>query len=516
MSPANLAALAEQVEASVAPAQADEWETPVPLDAGTVPRFPVDALGPLAEYVGAVAEAIQVPADLPAGLALAVVASTIARKVRVLVRPGYDQPVNLYTLTLLESGNRKSSAVEMVTAPLFAYQADALARAEPEIAAAESRRRIRETERGSLERDAAKLTASTQERDRAQRAALVLARELAEMDTPVRPRLLVKDVTPEEVGNLLAEQGGVLACFSAESEIFGPMMGRYAKDGKANLDVYLNAHSGDPHLVDRRHSHAKPITVMRPALTLGLSIQPAALDSLTRESATEDRGLRARFLYAMPESPLGYRNTEPTPVSDALVAQWADLVRWLCSISQPTNEHVLTLSPDAYRLWHDLENRVEREMRSGGRLAGMTKWASKVCGATARLAAVLHAAGSGFRHREPWSASIEADEMEGAITLADYYTHHALAAFNLMGMDPALAGARTLLDWIKRTGSLTFTKRDAHAAHRATFQLAEQLNAPLAQLEARYWIRPLDAPRKPGRRSERYDVNPCLFGDARE
>lgn len=494
-----------------------EWETPVALDAGTVPPFPVDALGPLAEYVGAVAEALQVPAALPAGLALSVVASTVARKCRVFVRGKYSEPVNIYTLTVLESGNRKTSTVETVTAPLFAYEADALARAEPEIATAESQRRIREAERTNLERDAARLTASREERDHARRAALVLARELAETDPPVRPRLVVKDVTPEQVANLLAEQGGVLACFSGESELFGPMMGRYAKDGQANLDVYLSAHSGDPIRVDRRG--AKPVTVDRPALTIGLSIQPAALQSLTRDKATRGRGLLGRFLYALPRSPLGYRNTEPTPIPDSIEARWDTLVRRLCAIPRPAVEHVITLSPDAYRLWHDAENEVEQELCPGGLLAGMTDWSGKLCGATARLAGVLHAADCGLRQREPWSEPIAAATMGAAVRLGEYYTAHALAAFGLMGADPALAGAGTLLDWITRTGRTTVTKRDAHAAHRAGFRRAEELNAPLSELVERGYLRPLtDVSQngRPGRKSERYEVNPAVFGDVRE
>lgn len=495
---------------------AGEWEAPIPLDTGSVPPFPVEALGPLAEYVGAVAEALQVPPDLPGGLALSVIAAALARKCRVEARRKYSEPLNIYTLTLLESGNRKTATVEAVTAPLVAVEADLLARAEPEIAAVESQRRIREGERSNLERDAARLTADSTERERSRRAALSLARELAETDAPVRPRLLVNDVTPEQLGYLLAEQGGVLACFSAEAEIFGPMMGRYAKDGQPNLDVYLKGHSGDDHRVDR--GTRKPVTVRRPALTLGVSVQPAALESLTRDPTVRGRGLLGRFLYTRPTSLLGYRNTEPQPVPDIVEAQWANLVRWLCALPRPPVEYVLTLSPEAYRVHQAFDEEVEKALRPGEPFHTMQDWAGKLPGATLRLSAILHAAEAGLAGREPWATPIGEPIMAAAVRLGRFYAAHAAAVFELMGTDPVVAGAQRLLAWIKRRGAETFTKRDAHYAHRAAFPRAADLDAPLRLLVERYWIRPLDPSGngKPGRKSERYVVHPAGLGDARE
>ena len=302
-----------------------EWETPVPLDVGYGPPFPVAALPPvLGDYVQAVAAFAEVPLDLPAVLALCTVAAAVQRKTRVTVRHEYREPLNLYGVVALPPGSRKSSVFAEVTAPLVDYEGELMDRQGPEIAEAQSHARVREKELAHAEAMAARGGADGLKWDTARRE---LARTIRETIIPVEPRVLMADATPEAIAQGIAEQGGRLAVFSPEGDVFA-LLKRYSKDGDPNFENMLKAHAGDEIRVDRKH--AKPVTVPAAALTLCCTVQPDVLVGLAADRKYRDRGLLDRFLFAIPPSGATVR-TFDGPAVPALVRQrYADAVGWLC------------------------------------------------------------------------------------------------------------------------------------------------------------------------------------------
>jgi hypothetical protein len=139
----------------------------------------------------------------------------------------------------------------------------------------------------------------------------------------------------------------------------------------------------------------------------------------------------------------------------------------------------------------------------------MTDWTSKLPGAVARIAALLHIA----RYEQPWERHIGPESMTPAIRLGEVLSKHALIAFDLMKADPAVDDARTILEWVRREGKSEFTHRDCQAAHKHRFSRADDLDAPLDILSERCFIRP--RPRSigtaGGRPSRLFDVNPATL-----
>src|SRR5262245_39109492 len=92
------------------PRESMAWEPPLPFTAADEgPPFPSESLpGWLAEWVEAEAEATQTPPDLGANLALATAGAALAKKFRVVVRPGWAEPTNLFVVVALPPGERKS------------------------------------------------------------------------------------------------------------------------------------------------------------------------------------------------------------------------------------------------------------------------------------------------------------------------------------------------------------------------------------------------------------------------
>ena len=114
----------------------DAWEPPTPFYAVDVPPFPVDALPDwVAAQVEAVAEAMQTPPDLSAMAALSGIATACQRKVEVHPRPGWREPLSLYAVTTLDSGERKTVVMQMMTQPVRDFEAIEIERLRPEYVA---------------------------------------------------------------------------------------------------------------------------------------------------------------------------------------------------------------------------------------------------------------------------------------------------------------------------------------------------------------------------------------------
>jgi hypothetical protein len=116
------------------------WEVPIPFDDFEVPIFPVDTLPPwMASWCEAEATALQVPIDLPAVLALSTVSLSISKHIAVEIKPGWQEPTNIYVAVGLGPGEGKSPAFKDATAPVCDWEAAERSRLAPLIAAAEER-----------------------------------------------------------------------------------------------------------------------------------------------------------------------------------------------------------------------------------------------------------------------------------------------------------------------------------------------------------------------------------------
>jgi replicative DNA helicase len=200
----------------------------------------------------------------------------------------------------------------------------------------------------------------------------------------------------------------------------------------------------------------------------------------------------------------------PPAVADRYALELHALAASLATPAGADGPARLTLDQAAGELLLGFEHDLEPRLAAGsGDLAHLAGWAAKLAGATCRLAGLLHLAG---HLRDGWAQPIGADTFAGAARLAGYLVDHALAVFDLMGVDPRVDDARWLLDWISRTGQAHFSRRDAHQAARGRFRKAADLEPALALLEEHGWVRRVDADpvgAKGGRpASPRFLVNP--------
>ncbi|MFF4725163.1 YfjI family protein [Streptomyces mirabilis] len=485
------------------------WDEPVPLKSRPpLPPFPVDALPPwLGNMVRGVAEETQTPADLAGCLALAVIATAAGGRVKVCVRGHWREPVNVYTAVALDPGNRKSAVFDLMVRPLLAAEKALIELSGPVRAEAETTIRLAKS---AADKAAGKAAgAEPDQRDALTAEAVQLAQAVDEMSVPAVPQLVADDVTPENIGTLLDQQGGRIACLSAEGELFDIIAGRYS--GKPNMGMFLKGHAGDMIRVNRQGREAQHIDT--PAVTIGLAVQPEVLDALSRIDGADGRGLLARFLYSKPLSLVGRRNLSPDLLDEQVATTYTTRLGGLTlALAGWTDPALLQLTPEADAVLLAFQKVTESRLGPDGSYAPIVKWASKRDGAVARIAGLLHLA---THPEDGWHKPIDAATMAAATTLGDYFTAHALDVFDTMSADPAHDAALTVLAQLA-TGRLTqCTKRELfRMLRRADFPAIGDLDPALSLLEEHGWIRQQPPPPRTGRGgrppSPRYETHPRI------
>lgn len=470
-----------------------------------VPDFPVTELPvAVADMVAAVAEATQTDPAMAGTTALTVLAAAAGGRAQVEVRPGWREPLCLYTATVANPGERKSAVQQEMTSPIYDVEEQLAA------TGAESRREA-ETLHAIAVKDAdraraAASTADADAKDQAQADAVSAAAFADAISVPAVPRIVADDITPEAATSLLADQGGRLAIISSEGGIFDIIAGRYSNNIPC-LDLWLKGHSGDMIRVDRKGRD--PEYIKRPALTLGLMLQPATLSSVGANRTFRGRGLLARFLYAMPRSYVGRRRSDaqpvPAAVREAYQTAMHGLVRDLAGWTDPM---VLQLQPEAAAEVVRLEEWIEPMLGEDGELGGLADWGSKFLGAIMRIAGLLHVAGHGpdAAVRTPVSRST----VRSALQLGDYFKASAEAAFGDMRTDQATADAIYLLSRLSKVQDGIVSERDLHYLSRSRFKSKAEFMAPFSRLVEHGYLVLLPEPEhRTGRKpSPRYGIHP--------
>lgn len=479
---------------------------PIPLTSTReLPAFPVSALPKvLAAQVEAVAHFTQTDPAMSGTTALAVLAACAGGRCELEVRPAWREPLNLFVATIAEPGERKSAVQRTMVAPLLDAERSLVESARELILEAETTKQI--ALKAAEKAKGIAGNAEGDDRTTSAASAISAALQAEAVVVPSMPRIVADDVTPEAAGSLMAEQSGRLAILSAEGGIFDIIAGRYS-GSTPNLDVFLKGHAGDVLKVDRKGR--PPEYIPRPALTVGVMIQPSVLVAIAKNGAFRGRGLLARFLFSQPPSIVGHRLVDAAPVPAEVQTTYDETISSLAmTLAGWEDPAVLQLSPDALERLLDYARDIEPQLQPGARLSHVKDWASKLVGATARIAGLLHL---GADPDAAWRTTVEAQTIENAISLGDYFIAHALAAFDAMQADPVTADAQYLLEIIKRENWTTVSKRDMFTkASRSRFPKATDLDEVIARLAEHEYLEliPVDPKGTRGRPpSPRWKVN---------
>ncbi len=489
----------------------EPWESPTPLQEGERPEFTSDYLpDPLGPLAVAISTATQTPLALVGMMLLAATSTAVAKAIEVQPREGWLEPVNLYSVTSLGSGNRKSAVATTISKPLREWEITQAEAMRVEIAQAKSRREVAEHRLERMRKDLA--------RDAGGDDYLLMQAEEAELterlvsdpslQVPAPPRLLIEDSTIERAAMMMTEQGGRIGVLSAEGGIFQVMAGRYSESKDAGLDLFLKSHAGDDMPIDRIGRETRAL--LAPALTLGLAVQPHIMSSLAANASFRGTGLLARFAYACPESTVGRRQIAPSPVPASLEQHYHELITGLLHL--PLERRPLSLSPQAQQALQTFEAALEPRLGPDGDLEHLADWGAKLAGLVVRIAGLCHAVTCQTQGGVPWDQPISTEVITRAVAMAeDFLIPHAKTAFAMMGADPAMEQARQVLRAVLACPDATTTRRDLHQNLRRKFPRPEMLDRPLEILTQYGYVRqaaPAPTQRQGRKASPVYEINP--------
>ena len=481
-----------------------------------LPLFPLASMPEvIGMYTVLAAESLQVPFDMIGTMILSVLSLSVQGKYKVLVKPDWIEPVNLYTVVIARPSERKSPSIKLVFQPVYSYTEDTNKRLAGEIAAYKAKKKVLKGRIDAVEKS---LTSDkpkyTLEDD------LKLREELRELEEePVNEvRLIVDDVTAEGLLLVLKENNERLALVSAEGGVFSIMAGQYgAKNTKnTNIDIYLKAYSGEPYTSDR--AGRESVRLKEPLLTFCLAIQPQVLREIMENDSFRGRGLLARFLYCVPESRVGSRQYKTRPIEPEAKKNYEDLVKELLSLPDLGDfvDNTIKLSPEADKLSEEFNQWIE--VRLTNEFEMIEDWAGKLHGQVMRIAGLFHI----VEHRaNAVNVPMSAETLQNAIDFGKYYLEHAKAAFELAGLadPPEIKDAIYIINRIapesknsRNSNIRQITKRNAFDLCKGHFKTVKQMDPGLNALIEHGYIAIIPVSTgKRGRPSDVICINPEYF-----
>lgn len=485
-----------------------DWPELLPFGEAVPANLPVE-LWPekLSDFVQGLAAQTETPTDLAAVLVLGALATAVQQPFLIQLdkKSKYIEPLCIYALAALPPATRKSAVFKKVTKPFIAWESQKRKELGAEVKEIEVKVRRLNKKLTKLEKDLANAADAQKEMD--------LEKQISELEAkipvvPTLPRVWASDVTTEKLALLMEDNAETCGVMSSEGGIFETMAGRY-NQGVPNIDLYLQAHAGDPVRVDRKNG--AQVILDNPRLSMVLAVQPDVLQAMKSKPGFKGRGLLGRFLYVVPNSNLGSRTGNTVEISQFVEADYAVLLGDLLDFAymqRGEDGSIINLSDSAFSEWKSFWHEVEQDLAEGGRFEYCRDWGGKLPGAVGRIAGLFHVA----RHKESsGNTALCVEDMTAAVETGKALADHALLAFDLMAVDPDVSASQRVLRWIKRKQLNEFTRRKVCQDHKSLFTKIGDEAGALEILAERGYIRKKQANHP---RSTLYEVNPLvLAGD---
>lgn len=489
-------------------ANIDQWNEPILLpDDPYLHPWPENVFPePFNSFVKELARSVEVPVELPAGLLLSIIATCAQTKFQVRVKRDYHEPLVFWSLIVLPPSSRKSTIFCEITNPLRIWEKEQRLRVEEDVKSAKSKE------------------ATLKEMIKAKRTALARSNkiefiegqnEIEQLESkipkiPALPQLWTTDVTPEHLGVIMKENNEAMGLLSDEGGVFDVLAGLYS-GGKANLDIFLQGHSGGSSRVDR--NSREQIDLTRTLLTIGLTVQPEVLQRILKNKTFRGRGLLGRFCFVYPPSNIGKRKLDALSMKEELRTEFHQKVREIlnyckCNNLEGEEVHSLFFSDEAYKKWLEYAQTIEVMMGELEVLVHITDWAGKLAGNIARIAGILHI--MRFRRNAPEKIPIGIEDMKSAVKIGHCLINHALKVFDMSNLESPEQKSKAVFYWFYNQGIRKFTSHEFLRAKRGFDKKTFEEGAKIL-IENEIIKKNKSSKTGKGRPSEVYYVNPYIW-----
>ena len=422
-----------------------EWKPPRLSEVPFAEPFPIGSLPPpVAECIQAIAAAIGCPIDFPGTSALIVAGAAIGRSASLLIKPNYFATSSLYGMAVGNPSSGKTPALKIVAAPLVKISTAWL-------------KRFREETVDYLE--------NQEKWDREFKG----KNPPPSKTKPVPPSLktaVLNDCTTEVLKTRLAENPrGLLNTYDEGSAWIGSL-NQYRAGKGADRQFFMSVLYGTPIRVDRSKDKDNPLSIDHPFLSIMGNMPPETLVDF-REGDNRSDGFIERILIAYPE-PVPRPYWSEVGYDSELANQWSEIIHRLHDREMSLHEgdevpHVVRFSPAAKEVWIGWYNANVQESRDLGYESSELSVDGKLEDFAARIALILHLltlASDPTTNPNGTIPPLSVASMEGAIAFWRYFrSHHRRARWQMSG-GIENKDARHVLDWIRRHGHPSFTKKE--------------------------------------------------------
>lgn len=431
--------------------QVGEGPRPLYRELPAASAFPIEAMGPiLSRATRAIESIVQCPMVCAANsvLSVASLAAQGQANATLPIGQGKPAPLSLFLLTVLDSGERKSTADGMALKPVRDYEHEL-----SEMSAGERMRHA--SQLAAHEANTRHLTVKM----KADRPAL----EAALMDlgpAPQPPLLSIMapsgDQTMEGLFRIYQQGRPSLAMLCDDAATF---LGGHSLKAEQKVGTTANlCRAWDGSKLERIRGGDGVTVLYDRRLATHLMVQSGVAADFLSDRHFADQGLLARFLVSAPTGRAGTRFREDVSYQASSRQAAIDLeeynaailkllrapIRWKNDSDRTLGVELdqLGFTPAARALYVKFANEIEKEMGGKGKLATTKAFASKLPENAARLAGVL----SLIEH--PDAYEISEHTLADAIQLAQFYLSEAMRLIASGSVDPKLRQAEQLLEWL--------------------------------------------------------------------
>lgn len=402
------------------------------------PDFPIAALGELRLAAKAIQETTQAPIAVCAQSVLAAATLAVQAHHDVDLPGAGRRPLTALFLSVLASGERKSSVDRLAVRAIHKVEAGFREVAQSEASGYADAKEIWEHARTQAKR----ATKGKQET-----LAEAFRRIGPAPKVPAHPMLLVADPSPESlVLHLSARPWGGL--FTAEGGLF---LGGNAMNDETRLrtGALLNTlWDGDAIRRLRITTGASFLPGRR--CSAHIMVQPVIASRYLADATLSGIGTLGRTLLVAPQGTAGTRLYREPPASAGLALADYDARLDAMMLKPPRtlgddptvlDPMPVPLSPDAREMWIAFHDAVETAQRLEGPFHPIRAFASKMAEHAGRLAAVLTI------YSNPNAIDVSAEAMAGGIELAKYYAAEMLRLQGSADVALDLDLAARLAEW---------------------------------------------------------------------
>jgi hypothetical protein len=332
-------------------------------------------------------------------------------------------------------------------------------------------------------------------------------------EAPIRPRVIIFDVTVQEIGNILG--GNPRGLVQSRDELSGWLgsMDQFS-GGSSDRAFYLESWNGGSHTIDRVKHAGQPVRVRYCSLAIIGGLQP---DKLKEALDGADDGLAARLGFVWPDPP-PYRDVNNKHDHDAVcrAEKLVSVARRLRSLTMERNDRgellpvVLPIDEHGVTLLNEMRRDATARARAAHGLGA--GWHGKAPAKVLRLALVIeHLTWAMSDGTANPPTSVSAESVVFACNYVDYLGEMFERVIGGLMIDGIESGAAAVARVLVKERPDTINERDFYQRPGLSFLREASVRRKIfAALTEAGFIRPAAKTGK-GRRRGDWDVNPRII-----